>query len=66
MMGSNGGLLSAERTSRQAIGLVESGPIGGCIGASAYAEKLGLKTWWRLTWAALREMRAGRKLGASP
>jgi N-methylhydantoinase A len=43
MMGSNGGLLSAERTSRQAIGLVESGPIGGCIGASAYAEKLGFK-----------------------
>ncbi|HZH83093.1 MAG TPA: hydantoinase/oxoprolinase family protein [Phototrophicaceae bacterium] len=43
MMGSNGGLLSAERTCRQAIGLVESGPIGGCIGASAYAEKLGFK-----------------------
>ncbi len=41
MMGSNGGLLSAERTCRQPIGLVESGPIGGCIGASAYAEKLG-------------------------
>ncbi|HEX5606514.1 MAG TPA: hydantoinase/oxoprolinase family protein, partial [Candidatus Binatia bacterium] len=43
MMGSNGGLLSAEHTCRQAIGLVESGPIGGCIGASAYAEKLGFK-----------------------
>jgi N-methylhydantoinase A len=43
MMGSNGGLLSAERTCRQAIGLVESGPIGCCIGASAYAEKLGFK-----------------------
>jgi N-methylhydantoinase A len=43
MMGSNGGLLSAERTCRQAIGLVESGPIGGCIGAGAYAEKLGFK-----------------------
>ena len=42
MMGSNGGLLSAERTCRQPIGLVESGPIGGCIGASAYAEKLGI------------------------
>ena len=41
MMGSNGGLLSAERTCRQPIGLVESGPIGGCIGASAYAERLG-------------------------
>jgi N-methylhydantoinase A len=43
MMGSNGGLLSTERTCRQPIGLVESGPIGGCIGASAYAEKLGCK-----------------------
>jgi N-methylhydantoinase A len=43
MMGSNGGLLSAERTCRQPIGLVESGPIGGCIGASAYAERLGFK-----------------------
>lgn len=43
MMGSNGGLLSAERTCRQPIGLVESGPIGGCIGAGAYAAKLGFK-----------------------
>ncbi|MGH7809116.1 MAG: hydantoinase/oxoprolinase family protein, partial [Candidatus Binatia bacterium] len=43
MMGSNGGLLSAERSCRQPIGLVESGPIGGCIGAAAYAEKLGFK-----------------------
>jgi len=43
MMGSNGGLLSTDRTCRQPIGLVESGPIGGCIGASAYAEKLGFK-----------------------
>jgi N-methylhydantoinase A len=42
MMGSNGGLLSVERTCRQPVGLVESGPIGGCIGASAYAEALGL------------------------
>jgi N-methylhydantoinase A len=43
MMGSNGGLLSAERACRQPIALVESGPIGGCIGASAYAAKLGFK-----------------------
>jgi N-methylhydantoinase A len=43
MMGSNGGLLSTERTCRQPIGLVESGPIGGCIGASAYAQVLGFK-----------------------
>ena len=41
MMGSNGGLLSVERTCRQPVGLVESGPIGGCIGAGAYAEVLG-------------------------
>lgn len=43
MMGSNGGLLSVERTLEQPIGLVESGPIGGCIGAGAYAEALGYK-----------------------
>ena len=43
MMGSNGGVLSVERTCRQPIGLVESGPIGGCIGAGVYAEALGLK-----------------------
>ncbi len=43
MMGSNGGLLSVERTCRQPVGLVESGPIGGCIGAGAYADALGYK-----------------------
>jgi N-methylhydantoinase A len=43
MMGSNGGLLSVERTCRQPVGLVESGPIGGCIGAAAYADALGYK-----------------------
>jgi N-methylhydantoinase A len=43
MMGSNGGLLSVDRTCRQPVALVESGPIGGCIGAGAYAEALGLK-----------------------
>ncbi len=42
MMGSNGGLLSVDRTCRQPIGLVESGPIGGAIGAGAYAEALGI------------------------
>src|SRR5690606_17773347 len=42
MMGSNGGVLSVERTLRQPISLVESGPIGGCIGAGAYAAELGL------------------------
>jgi N-methylhydantoinase A len=40
-MGSNGGVLSAERACRQPIALVESGPIGGCIGAAAYAKRLG-------------------------
>ena len=43
MMGSNGGLLSVDRTCRQPVGLVESGPIGGCIGAGAYGEALGFK-----------------------
>ncbi len=43
MMGSNGGLLSVERTCRQPVGLVESGPIGGCIGAGAYAEALDIQ-----------------------
>jgi N-methylhydantoinase A len=41
MMGSNGGLLSVERSCAQPVALVESGPIGGCIGASGYAEALG-------------------------
>jgi N-methylhydantoinase A len=41
MMGSNGGVLSTDRTCRQPIALVESGPVGGCIGAGAYARALG-------------------------
>ncbi|MGH7089952.1 MAG: hydantoinase/oxoprolinase N-terminal domain-containing protein, partial [Stellaceae bacterium] len=41
MMGSNGGIVSADRACRQPITLVESGPIGGCIGAAAYADALG-------------------------
>ncbi len=43
MMGSNGGLLSVDRTCRQPVSLVESGPIGGCIGAGAYAGELGFR-----------------------
>lgn len=43
MMGSNGGVLSIDRTCRQPIALVESGPIGGCIGAGVYADVLRLK-----------------------
>ena len=42
MMGSNGGVLSVARTLKQPVALVESGPIGGCIGAAAYARALGL------------------------
>ena len=41
MMGSNGGVLSIDRTCRQPIALIESGPVGGCIGAAAYAASLG-------------------------
>lgn len=40
MMASNGGVLSVRRAKEQPIALVESGPIGGCIGASVYAGKL--------------------------
>src|SRR2546427_12649041 len=40
MMGSNGGLLSTERTCRQPIGLVESGPLRGCLRAGAHAPAL--------------------------
>jgi N-methylhydantoinase A len=40
-MGSNGGVLSSSRAQKQPIALVESGPIGGCIGAAAYARRLG-------------------------
>ena len=43
MMGSNGGLLSVERSCAQPVGLVESGPIGGCIGAGAYGSALGFR-----------------------
>jgi len=41
MMGSNGGVLSTARTIEQPVALVESGPIGGCIGAAAYAKAMG-------------------------
>ena len=42
LMGSHGGVISAERGCRQPIALVESGPVGGCLGASAYGQELGL------------------------
>ena len=43
IMGSHGGVLSVRRAQEQPIALVESGPIGGCIGATAYAPALGLE-----------------------
>ena len=42
MMGSNGGVLSVDRTLKEPISLIESGPVGGCIGASAYGAALDL------------------------
>ncbi len=43
MMGSNGGVLSVDRSLREPIALIESGPVGGCIGAGAYGEALGIE-----------------------
>ena len=42
MMASNGGVFSVDRALRQPVMLVESGLVGGCIGAGAYATALGL------------------------
>ena len=41
LMASNGGVFSVERATRQPVMLVESGPVGGCIGAGVYASELG-------------------------
>jgi N-methylhydantoinase A len=43
MMGSNGGVLTAEGAIRAPLMLVESGPIGGCIGAGHLAAALGFE-----------------------
>ena len=43
LMASNGGVFSVARAEAQPVMLVESGPVGGCIGAGAYAEALGLR-----------------------
>ncbi len=40
IMSSNGGVLSPATARQQPLALVESGPIGGCIGAMAYARAL--------------------------
>ncbi len=42
LMGSNGGVFSVERAAQQPVMLVESGPVGGCIGAGVYARALDL------------------------
>ena len=42
IMASNGGVLSPRRAREQPVALVESGPIGGVIGAAAYANAMGL------------------------
>jgi N-methylhydantoinase A len=42
LMGSHGGVLSLQRGRREPITLVESGPVGGCIGAASLATSLDL------------------------
>jgi N-methylhydantoinase A len=43
LMGSHGGMISAERGCREPITLVESGPVGGCIGAARYGHILDIE-----------------------
>ena len=43
MMASNGGVYSAERAQREPLLLVESGPVGGAIGAAVYARELDIE-----------------------
>ena len=43
MMGSNGGVLGVKQALAAPIALVESGPVGGSIGAAAYAQALGIQ-----------------------
>lgn len=42
MMASAGGVMATEQARSQPIAMVESGPVGGCIGACAYAAALGM------------------------
>ncbi len=42
LMGSNGGAMPVSRALSSPLALLESGPIGGCIGAGAYARALKL------------------------
>jgi N-methylhydantoinase A len=41
LMGSNGGVLSVKHAAAAPVLLVESGPVGGCIGAGTYGTHLG-------------------------
>ena len=43
MMGSNGGVMSTSQACAEPIAMIESGPVGGCMGAAAYAQALGIK-----------------------
>ena len=61
LMGSNGGVLSIDRATRQPVLLIESGPVGGCIGAVAYAEHLGTRSRYRLRYGGYHgKERSGR------
>jgi N-methylhydantoinase A len=42
LMASNGGVFSLARAEQQPVMLVESGPVGGCIGTGVYADALGI------------------------
>ena len=42
MMASNGGVVALKRARQQPCAMLESGPVGGCIGAGVYATALGL------------------------
>ena len=42
LMASNGGVFSVARAEEQPVMLVESGPVGGCIGTGIYANDLGI------------------------
>lgn len=42
LMGSSGGVMSAISALQRPVALVESGPVGGCAGAAAYAARLGI------------------------
>ena len=42
VMQAYGGLLSKEEASRQAVGIIESGPVGGLVGSKATGELIGI------------------------